>query len=164
MKKILVFVLPIFILTGLFIFIMDRTSPSNPKKEETISDEADLQEKVEEMNASEAEDFDEFKKEDLEIGNGEEVKNGDTVRVHYTGTLIDGTKFDSSVDRNEPFEFTVGAGGVIEGWEKGLIGMKVEGKRKLEIPSSMGYGAAGSGTIPANAGLIFEIELLEIVK
>ncbi|MBU0976609.1 MAG: FKBP-type peptidyl-prolyl cis-trans isomerase [Patescibacteria group bacterium] len=164
MKKVLILILPILILTGLFILIMDKTSPSNPPKEEPTTEDVNLQDKVDELNTQEAEDFDEFKIEDTKVGEGAEVKNGDTVSVHYTGTLIDGTKFDSSVDRNEPFEFTVGSGGVIEGWEKGLLGMKVGGKRKLEIPSSMGYGETGSGSIPPKAGLVFEIELLEIVK
>ncbi|MBU1180054.1 FKBP-type peptidyl-prolyl cis-trans isomerase [Patescibacteria group bacterium] len=100
--------------------------------------------------------------EDIKIGGGEEAKNGDTVQVHYTGTLIDGTKFDSSLDRNQPFSFTIGAGQVIQGWELGVVGMKIGGKRKLTIPASLGYGASGvPGTIPQNAVLIFEIELLK---
>jgi FKBP-type peptidyl-prolyl cis-trans isomerase FkpA len=101
--------------------------------------------------------------EDIKIGGGAEVKKGDTVSVHYTGWLTDGTKFDSSVDRGQPFSFTVGAGQVIQGWDEGLIGMKAGGKRKLMIPSQMGYGPAGAaGVIPPNAVLIFEIELLKI--
>ena len=101
---------------------------------------------------------------EIEEGEGLKVKPGDLVEVHYTGTLEDGTKFDSSLDRGEPFEFIVGVGQVIEGWEQGLPGMKVGGKRKLTIPSSMGYGEMGSPpTIPGNAGLIFEIELIEII-
>ena len=103
--------------------------------------------------------------QDIKVGGGEEVKNGDTVQVHYTGTLIDGTKFDSSVDRGQPFSFTVGAGQVIKGWELGLVGMKVGGKRKLTIPANLGYGAHGvPGTIPGNAVLIFDIELLKITN
>ncbi|MFH1193624.1 MAG: FKBP-type peptidyl-prolyl cis-trans isomerase [bacterium] len=101
--------------------------------------------------------------EDIKIGGGAEVKKGDTVSVHYTGWLTDGTKFDSSVDRGQPFSFTVGAGQVIQGWDEGLVGMKVGGKRKLTIPSQMGYGPTGAaGVIPPNAVLIFEIELLKI--
>jgi FKBP-type peptidyl-prolyl cis-trans isomerase len=100
--------------------------------------------------------------EELELGTGAESKKGDTLRVHYTGTLEDGTKFDSSVDRGEPFEFVIGQGYVIEGWEKGMLGMKEGGKRKLTIPSDMAYGDRGVGSIPGGATLLFEVELLEI--
>ncbi|MBI4084756.1 MAG: FKBP-type peptidyl-prolyl cis-trans isomerase [Candidatus Levybacteria bacterium] len=100
--------------------------------------------------------------DDITVGTGQEAKSGDTVVVHYTGTLTDGTKFDSSVDRNEPFETQIGVGSVIQGWDQGIPGMKVGGKRKLTIPSSLGYGDQGSGKIPPNATLVFEIELLEV--
>ena len=107
----------------------------------------------------------ELKKEDLKVGTGPACKSGDKVRVHYTGTLLSGTKFDSSLDRNEPFEFTLDAGMVIKGWDQGVAGMKKGGKRKLTIPSSLGYGASGSPPkIPPNATLVFEVELVEIVK
>lgn len=100
---------------------------------------------------------------DMKVGTGAEAKTGNTVKVHYTGTLTSGTKFDSSHDRNEPFSFTLGAGGVIKGWDEGVVGMKVGGKRKLTIPPDLGYGAMGSPpVIPANATLLFEIELLEV--
>ena len=101
--------------------------------------------------------------EDLTVGEGDEAVNGKNILVHYTGTLEDGTKFDSSLDRNQPFGFNLGAGMVIQGWEQGFAGMKVGGKRKLTIPPEMGYGAAGAGgVIPPNATLIFEVELLEV--
>jgi FKBP-type peptidyl-prolyl cis-trans isomerase len=102
------------------------------------------------------------KSEDIEVGTGPEVKSGDTVVIHYTGTLPDGTKFDSSVDRGEPFETRIGVGEVIKGWDLGVVGMQVGGKRKLTIPPSLGYGDQGVGNIPPNSILIFDVELLEI--
>ncbi|MDD5397223.1 MAG: FKBP-type peptidyl-prolyl cis-trans isomerase [Candidatus Moranbacteria bacterium] len=91
------------------------------------------------------------------------VKSGDTISVHYTGRLTDGTKFDSSVDRGTPFEFQIGQGMVIQGWEQGLLGMKVGEKRTLTIPSDLGYGSRGAGAvIPPNATLIFDVELISI--
>ncbi len=95
-------------------------------------------------------------------GNGAEAKNGDHLSMHYVGTLLDGTKFDSSVDRGQPFEFTLGAGEVIQGWDEGIVGMKVGGKRRLVIPASMAYGNQSVGLIPANSTLVFEVELLGI--
>lgn len=104
----------------------------------------------------------ELKIEDITVGSGKEVQNGDRVSVHYTGTLIDGTVFDSSYQRKSPFEFNVGAGRVIRGWDLGLIGMREGGKRKLTIPPELGYGNKSIGTIPPGSTLIFEIELLKI--
>lgn len=99
---------------------------------------------------------------DIKVGDGESPQAGQLVTVHYTGWLEDGTKFDSSVDKNRPFEFTIGAGGVIKGWDEGVMTMKVGGKRKLTIPPELGYGARGIGPIPPNSTLIFEVELLAI--
>lgn len=96
------------------------------------------------------------------VGTGAEAVAGKTVSVNYVGTLTDGTKFDSSYDRNQPFEFPLGGGQVIKGWDQGVVGMKVGGKRKLVIPPDMGYGSKANGKIPANSTLVFEIELLDV--
>lgn len=121
-------------------------------KDENLSNNEVMQENVTEL-----------KIEDLVVGTGEEAVAGKTISVHYTGTLTDGTKFDSSKDRGTPFEFTLGVGQVIQGWDQGFSGMKVGGQRKLIIPSELGYGAQGAGgLIPPNATLIFEVELLGV--
>ena len=101
--------------------------------------------------------------EDLVEGTGNAAKAGDSVEVHYTGWLTDGTKFDSSHDRGQPFGFSLGAGRVIKGWDEGVAGMKAGGKRKLMIPANLGYGARGAGgVIPPNAELVFEVELIRV--
>jgi FKBP-type peptidyl-prolyl cis-trans isomerase FkpA len=101
--------------------------------------------------------------EDTVVGEGTIANVGQTVSVHYTGWLADGKKVDSSKDRNEPFEFELGARRVIAGWDEGVQGMKVGGKRKLTVPPKLGYGAHGAGgVIPPNATLLFEVELLEV--
>jgi FKBP-type peptidyl-prolyl cis-trans isomerase len=125
---------------------------------ENIGDtETELQEEIVGIEAEE------FKTETIEEGTGEVSKNGDTLVVHYTGRLLDGTVFDSSVERGTPFEFVLGEGMVIQGWEEGMKGMQTGEKRILTIPSSMGYGETGSPpAIPGGAGLEFEVELLEI--
>lgn len=99
--------------------------------------------------------------EDIKIGNGAEVKAGNIITVNYLGMLLNGTKFDSSYDRGQPFSFLLGARQVITGWDQGLIGMKVGGKRKLTIPPALAYGERGvPGAIPVNSTLVFEVELL----
>lgn len=101
--------------------------------------------------------------EDKTVGTGAEAKAGQTVVVHYTGTLMNGTKFDSSKDRGEPFSFRLGAGQVIKGWDQGVAGMKVGGVRNLTIPADLAYGSRGAGgVIPPNADLKFEVELLDV--
>ena len=100
---------------------------------------------------------------DIRVGTGETAKDGDHVKVHYTGWLTNGKKFDSSVDAHQPFDFTIGKGDVIKGWDEGVKGMKVGGKRQLRIPPQLAYGDQGySGVIPPNATLIFDIQLLSI--
>ncbi len=101
---------------------------------------------------------------DIKVGNGETAKEGSHVRVHYTGWLTTGKKFDSSVDAGKPFDFTIGNGDVIKGWEEGVAGMRVGGKRQLRIPPNLAYGADGTpgGPIPPNATLIFDVQLLQV--
>lgn len=100
--------------------------------------------------------------QDVVVGTGATAKAGDMVSVHYLGTFTDGKKFDSSYDRGEPFQFKLGAGMVIKGWDEGVAGMKVGGKRKLIIPPSLGYGPQDYGPIPGNSTLLFDVELVSI--
>lgn len=100
---------------------------------------------------------------DLIVGHGDEAVVGKRVTVHYVGTLLDGTQFDASREHGEPFSFTLGRGQVIQGWDQGVVGMRVGGKRKLVVPPELGYGARGfPGVIPGNATLVFEVELLGV--
>lgn len=150
MNKIIIFlIIAAAVLYGAYIYQPDLSSLADKKLETN-------QERIITMENG-------LKIEDLEVGTGEEAVAGKQITVHYTGTLEDGTKFDSSLDRGTPFSFTLGAGSVIQGWEQGFEGMKVGGKRKLTIPSDLGYGDVGAPpTIPGGATLIFEVELLEI--
>ena len=143
MNKIILVIILIIIAVGIF-FLIKYLLKGNPKNNETPS----------------------VKVEIIKEGTGEVSKNGDTVTVHYVGTLENGTKFDSSIDRGTPFSFLLGAGQVLKGWDLGVLGMKVGEKRKLTIPPSLAYGETGTpgGPIPPNATLIFEIELLSINK
>lgn len=128
---------------------------------ETAKEENNSNESIE--NLLNAENPQGFEKEDLTVGDGAGAKSGDVVTVHYTGTLTDGTKFDSSFDRGEPFKFKVGSGAVIKGWDLGIPGMKVGGSRKLTIPAELAYGEdSPSPLIPANSTLVFEVQLLAI--
>ena len=115
-----------------------------------------------EGRVSDVDNVNELKIEDIEVGSGEEAVQGKKVKVNYEGRLISGTKFDSSYDRGTAFEFNLGTGEVIQGWDQGVTGMKVGGKRKLTIPPALGYGSADMGVIPPNSTLIFEVELLEV--
>ncbi len=136
---------------------MDTTNnETNPTgTDEAVEPEVNNDEPVAQENG--------LKIEILAEGTGEGAKNGDDIIVHYTGWLTDGTKFDSSLDRGAPFSFVLGQGRVIQGWDQGMLGIKIGEKRKLTIPSELGYGEQGAGaSIPPNATLVFEVELLEI--
>lgn len=134
-------------------------------KEEETFELTYIEQNKEENNDTKNMEDQELKIEVLQEGTREEAKNGDSVSVHYVGTLEDGTKFDSSIDRGEPFSFNLGAGQVIKGWDLGVLGMKIGEKRKLTIPSDLAYGDNGiPNVIPPKSTLIFEVELLDINK
>ncbi len=133
------------------VVIVDQSLDTNQSRANAYLDAVDTQG-----------NFDRMVIDDVKIGTGEAVQEGDTVEVHYIGTLQNGQEFDNSHKRGVPFTFTVGAGQVIPGWEQGLVGMKVGGQRMLVIPPDLAYGAQGIGPIPGNATLVFAIELLAI--
>ena len=133
------------------IVVVERGENQNQLRAEAYVEAADNRGNIERMVI-----------DDIKVGVGESVKDGDTVSVHYVGTLQSGQEFDSSKKRGVPFEFTVGGGMVIPGWEQGVLGMQVGGQRVLVIPPELAYGEDGVGPIPGNATLVFSIELLEI--
>lgn len=136
----------------------DKPTAKPAKKEKVVKKEKTEKKEAENLTAAKS-----LQVKDVKKGSGAEAKDGKRVTVHYTGKLTDGKKFDSSLDRKEPFTFTLGAHEVISGWEKGVAGMKVGGKRKLTIPPDMAYGERGAGgVIPPNATLVFDIELLAV--
>lgn len=150
----------ILAVVGYFVFA-PRSKPVYDSSSSSTQNMGQLQNNP--QTASPATAITELIVEDISVGNGPAVKKGDTISINYLGTLTDGKKFDSSYDRGKPFETQIGMGQVIEGWDVGVIGMQVGGKRKLLIPSAMAYGAQGiSGVIPPNAPLIFEVELVAI--
>ena len=154
-KPFIIFALVCIVALGIFVYFIFgfNQRPSSTASTSNINSQAET---TQESTPAD------LKIEDTQVGTGQEVKNGDTVVIHYKGTLTDGTKFDSSYDRGEPFETQIGVGEVIKGWDLGVVGMKVGGKRKLTIPPSLGYGDQAIGQIPANATLIFEVELIGI--
>jgi FKBP-type peptidyl-prolyl cis-trans isomerase len=123
---------------------------------------SESQEKMTQLSGKENQVENQLEIIDTKVGDGKEAKSGHKVTVHYTGTLTNGTKFDSSKDRNQPFTFTLGAGNVIKGWDEGVQGMKPGGIRKLTIPAELGYGSRAVSSIPPNSTLVFEVELLSI--
>jgi FKBP-type peptidyl-prolyl cis-trans isomerase len=143
----------VVILVGLFFFL---SKP--PENQKVLSKNSQLS-----VSPTPSKSMAQLKIEDILVGTGREAKSGDTVVMNYLGNLEDGTKFDSSYDRNQTFETQIGVGQVIKGWDEGVPGMKVGGKRKLTIPPELGYGSQGAGgVIPPNATLIFEVELVGI--
>ncbi|QQS38714.1 FKBP-type peptidyl-prolyl cis-trans isomerase [Candidatus Woesebacteria bacterium] len=145
----------ILIAVAIFVFSGKDTPPANTLDEvEKTVDQSE--------GGGDMKNTDELIIEDSVVGEGEEAVSGKEVTVHYTGTLTNGEKFDSSLDRGQPFTFTLGVGQVIEGWDEGVKGMKVGGKRKLTIPGSMAYGPSGTQGIPPNATLVFDVELLDV--
>ncbi len=153
-------VVAVVLIVAICFFVCKKSSTSSNELTTTSEEQPDevnnLDKDVQEVEMSD------LIVEDLVQGNGTEAVDGKMVTVHYTGTLTDGTKFDSSVDRGTPFNFQLGIGQVIKGWDQGVKGMKVGGKRKLTIPPSLGYGSRAIGPIPANSTLIFEVELLDV--
>lgn len=156
-KKIIIafIVLAVLILGSYYLL---KKMPTNINQTTSLSEE-----QVNLSSSSSTQPETKLKIEDLKIGQGKEVKGGDVITVHYLGKLTNDQKFDSSYDRNQPFETQIGVGQVIQGWDEGLLGLKVGGKRKLTIPPELGYGEQGAGAaIPPNSTLIFEIELISI--
>lgn len=152
MRTVILSIVALILVIGVFWFLSNKTEAPN-----LIIDGA-KKENVQKTNA-----VTELKIETLKEGSGPKSKIGDILSVDYTGTLQDGTKFDSSLDRGTPFEFTLGQNRVIQGWEQGMLGMRVGEKRKLTIPPKLAYGnTSPSPLIPANSTLIFEVELLKI--
>ena len=155
MKPIFLITLTLGVVGGiLFITFLTRTGEPKADNKQT-QNTMPAQEQNEQAQT-------ELQIEDLIAGTGEEARTGNTVSVHYKGTLLNGTVFDSSYNRGTPFSFILGQNSVIQGWEQGILGMRVGGKRKLVIPPDLAYGPRAMGLIPANSTLVFEVTLLDI--
>ena len=173
-KSILLVIIAIIAIAGFYFLLQNSQNNENEnqginqnensKQQEANSEEENKEENKEKNKEEIKNENQKLEIEILEEGTGEEAENNDKVTVHYTGTLENGTKFDSSLDRGKPFIFILGAGKVIKGWDQGVLGMKIGEKRKLTIPPELGYGSRNAGLIPPNSTLIFEIELLEVGK
>lgn len=165
-KKVLILIIIILVIViGVGYYVLTNKPINNPVNNQpvVIEKEEEKQVVVEQKTNPKNFEIQNMKIDILQEGSGEASKTGDLVTVHYVGTLENGTKFDSSVDRGTPFQFTLGQNRVIQGWELGVLGMKVGEKRKLTIPPELGYGSQGAGgLIPPNATLIFQVELLKI--
>lgn len=162
-KYIFIPVAVVALLVGVGIYLLSNKTADNQTLA-TATPEDIIVSTAESVASSSAEpNMEGLKIEDITVGTGAEAVSGRKITVNYSGTLTDGTKFDSSYDHGEPFSFNLGAGEVIQGWDKGFAGMKIGGKRKLTISPELGYGAQGAGgVIPPNATLIFEVELLGV--
>lgn len=150
---------------GIIIFIffsLNGKQAIAPGQKDVTSTGTDSYTNEVQVNSNKETATDTLQVEDITVGTGKEVQSGDTIKIHYTGTLLDGTKFDSSYDRGEPFETQIGVGQVIKGWDEGVVGMKVGGKRKLVIPPDLAYGDQQVSIIPPNSTLVFEVELVGI--
>jgi len=155
--KFIFIVIPVVLVASVLIFVyLGKDRGMQSLRGDSITENPD------EKEVSGMTDFEKLEIETTKEGEGAVSKDGDTLVVHYEGTLIDGSVFDSSYGRGVPFEFILGNGSVIKGWEEGMKGMKVGEERILRIPSEMGYGSFSMGSIPAKSGLIFKVELLEI--
>lgn len=158
------FVTPVIVISVLVVtFMLLSKNPQGNLEQNNNQLNVATEESLKDLNVTPNPNMADLKIEDIKVGTGREVKSGDTVVMNYVGTLEDGTKFDSSYDRGQPFETQIGVGRVIQGWDQGVPGMKIGGKRKLVIPSDMAYGDQGiPGVIPGKATLIFEVELMDI--